>query len=84
MFPLPENGPFMFRYIIFTSGAGPFSEAAMFFTVAKTGQTNPLYDDHKANTAYLSCLEGEGEVRGIQLQHATSPLDVTKFYTLNC
>ena len=31
----------------------------------------------------LSCLEGEGEVRGNQLQHATSPLDVTKLYTLN-
>ena len=29
------------------------------------------------------CLEGEGEVRGIQLQHDTLPLGVTKFYTLN-
>ena len=28
-------------------------------------------------------LVGEGEVRGIQLKHAASPLDVTKFYTLN-
>ena len=28
-------------------------------------------------------LGGELEVRGIQLQDATSPLDVTKFYTLN-
>ena len=27
-------------------------------------------------------MEGEGEVSGIQLQHETSPLDVTKFYTL--
>ena len=37
----------------------------------------------KATTGSLSCLEGEGEVRGIQLQHATSPLDVTNVYTLN-
>ena len=37
----------------------------------------------KATWGSLSCLEGEGEVMGIQLQHATSPLDVTKFYTLN-
>ena len=26
--------------------------------------------------------EGESEVKGIQLQHATSPLDVTKLHTL--
>ena len=25
----------------------------------------------------------EGELRGIQLQHATSPLEVNEFYTLN-
>ena len=31
----------------------------------------------------FSCLEGEGEVRGIQLQHAASPLEVTKFYTFS-
>ena len=30
-----------------------------------------------------SCLEEEGEVRGVQLQHDTSPLDFTKSYTLN-
>ena len=28
-------------------------------------------------------LDGDGEVRDIQLQHETSPLDVPKFYTLN-
>ena len=37
----------------------------------------------EATTGSLSCLEGEGELRGFQLQHAASPLDVTKFYTLN-
>ena len=37
----------------------------------------------KATTGSLSYLEGDGEVRGIQLQNATSPLDVTTFYTLN-
>ena len=30
----------------------------------------------------FSVMEGEGEVRGVQLQHATTPLYVTKFYTL--
>ena len=29
------------------------------------------------------CHVWKGRVRGIKLQHATSPLDVTKFYTLN-
>ena len=37
----------------------------------------------EATPASPSCLEGEGELRGIQLQHDTSPLDVNKFYTLN-
>ena len=37
----------------------------------------------KATTDSLSCLEGKGEVRGVPLQHDTSPLDVTRFYTLN-
>ena len=36
----------------------------------------------EAATDFFSCLEGEGEVKGVQLQPATSPLDVTKFYTL--
>ena len=36
----------------------------------------------KATKGSLSCLGGEGEVKGIQLQNVTSPLDVTKFYTL--
>ena len=58
-------------------------EAAMIFTVAQTGQTKHLLIFYDNWTGSLSCLEGEGEWRGIQLQHATSPLDVTKFYTLN-
>ena len=37
----------------------------------------------EATTGSPSCLEGEGEVMGVQLQHATSPLDFTKLYTLN-
>ena len=37
----------------------------------------------KVTTVSLLCLEGEGEVRAIQMQHATSPLDVTEFDTLN-
>ena len=45
-------------------------EAAMFFTVAQTGQTKRL-------SGSLSCLEGESEVKGIQLQHVTSPLEYT-------
>ena len=60
-------------------------ETAMFFTVAQTGQTkHPLssYDTWRLPQA-LSYLKGESEVRGIQLQRATSPLDVTKFYTVN-
>ena len=48
-------------------------EAAMFF----------LSSPDKLPPCEFLCLEGEGEVRGIQLQHATSPLDVPKFYTLN-
>ena len=49
----------------------------MFLVVAQTGQTkHPLsfYEKLKATTGSLSCLEGEGEVRGVQLRHATSPL----------
>ena len=37
----------------------------------------------EASTGSPSCLEGEGEVKGNQLQHDTSPLDVTKLYTLD-
>ena len=37
----------------------------------------------EAATGSLSCLGGEGEARGVQLQHATPPLDVTKLHTLN-
>ena len=37
----------------------------------------------KSNTDSISGLEGEGQVRGVQLQRATTPLDLTKFYTLN-
>ena len=45
---------------------------------------NTLYDNWRfPQVLLLSCLEGKGKVRGIQLQHATSPLDVTKLYTLN-
>ena len=36
----------------------------------------------KATTGSPSCLEGEGEVRGVQLPHDNSPLYVTKSYTL--
>ena len=60
--------------------------AAMFFTVMLTGQTKQPFEflgQLKATTGSLSCLEGEGELRGIQLQHATSPLDVTKLFTLH-
>ena len=57
-------------------------EAAMFFTVVQTGQSG-FFMATEGSTGSLSCLEGKGEVRVIQLQHATSPLDVTKFYTLN-
>ena len=32
-------------------------------------------------TGSLSSLEGVGEVRGIHLQHNTSPLDVTNLHT---
>ena len=42
----------------------------MFFTVFQPGQTKHLFRFFLS----LSCLEGEGEVRGIQLIHATSPL----------
>ena len=35
----------------------------------------------EATTGSPSCLEGEAEVRGAQLQHATPPLDVTKSHT---
>ena len=40
----------------------------------------------EATTGSFSCLEGGGGGRGgccVQLQHDTSPTDVTKFYTLN-
>ena len=61
------------------------TEAAMFFTLAQTGQTKPVEFlwQLKATPGSLSCLEGEGELRGIQLQNATSHLDVTKLYILN-
>ena len=49
-----------------------FTEAAFFYSSMTTEGCHRF-----------SCLEEEGEVRGIQLQHAISPLDVTKFYTLN-
>ena len=56
----------------------------MFSTVAQTGQTKHLLSLMTIVTAgSLPRLEGECEVRGIQLQHATSPLDVTKLSTLN-
>ena len=53
----------------------------VFFTVAQTGQTKHIwvFMTTEAPTGSLSCLEGEGEVRGVQLQLATLPLDVTKF-----
>ena len=35
----------------------------------------------EATTGSFSCLEGGGGC--VQLQHDTSPTDVTKFYTLN-
>ena len=60
------------------------TDAAMFFTEAKTGQTKDLLSFYeKSTTGYFSCLGGDGEVRGIPLQHATSALDVTKSYILN-
>ena len=77
---------FMFKYFIFKYSIYIiFTEAAMFFTVAQTGQTKPFCVSMttEATTGSLSCLEEEGEVRGVQLQHDTSPLDVTTFYTLN-
>ena len=57
----------------------------MFRVVAQTGQTKPplsFYEKLKVITGSLSCLEGEGGVRGIQLLHASSPLYVTEFYPL--
>ena len=56
------------------------TEAAMFITEAQTGQTKHLLS---FNENWRLPQEGEGEVRDIQLQHATSPLDVTKLHTLN-
>ena len=70
--PLPWNGPSLFTCFIFTPGTGPLHGGRHF----------EFSWQLKSTTASLSCLEGEGEVRGIQLQHATSPLDVTK-YTVN-
>ena len=57
----------------------------IYFTVAQSGQTKPseFLSRLKFSTGSLSCLEGEDEVRGVQLQHDTSPLDVTKLYTLD-
>ena len=37
----------------------------------------------KATTGILSCLEGEGEVRAIQLQHANLPINTTH-WTFKC
>ena len=49
------------------------TEAAMFFTLVQTGQTKHLlrFYENQRLPQVLSCLEWEGEVRGIQLQHAT-------------
>ena len=55
----------------------------MFFTVAQIGQTKSFYDNLRLSQVFSHFFKGEGEVRGIQLQHATSPLGVTKLYTLN-
>ena len=49
-------------------------------TEVQTGQTKHLlsfYDNWRLPKGSLSCLEGEGEVRGVQPQHGTTPLDVT-------
>ena len=61
-------------------------EATIFVTVAQTGQTKHLWVvmTLKATTGSVSCLEWEGEMRGIQLQHAPSPPDVTKAQTKLC
>ena len=80
------NGPFIFKCFIFISGAAPLSGGHHVFTVAQTGQTKHcfrVFITTESTTGSLLCLESEGEVRGVQLQHGTSPLDVTKAYTLN-
>ena len=61
-------------------------EDAIVFTVAQTGQTKDLlsfYHNSRLPQVLFHVLKGGGEVRGVQLQHDTSPLDVTQFYSLN-
>ena len=78
------NGPLYLNKLYLHQEQVLSMEAAMFFKVAQTGQTPfELLWQLKATTGSPSCLDGEGEVRGIQLQHAVSPLGVPKFYTLN-
>ena len=50
-------------------GAGPLYGGHHVFYSCQTGQTKHLLSlrQLKANTGSLSCLDGEGEVRGIQL-----------------
>ena len=58
-------------------------EATMFFTVAQTGQTKHLlsfYDNWRLPQVLFHVWKRR--VRGVQLQHETSPLDVTTFHTL--
>ena len=87
----------MFKYFIFTTlylhilylhqEQVLSAEAAMFFKVAQTGQTKPfefLWQLKLPQVLFHVWKAGGGGGWGcVQLQHDTSPTDVTKFYTLN-
>ena len=69
---------FIFKYFIFTSAAAPLYGGHL----SKLDKLNTCWV-FMTTEGYHRFSVGEGEVRGIQLQHATSPLDATKFYTLD-
>ena len=72
-----------FNTFTFTTGAWSlYGGRHVFLQYSKLDKVNTVFMTTKAYDRF-SCLEGEGEVRVIQLQHATSPLDVSKIYTLN-
>ena len=73
----------MCLYQIVRSFLYPRTEAAMFFTIVPNGQTKPFEFlwRLKVPQVLLHVWKGRGEVRGVQLQHATSPLEASKFYT---
>ena len=80
LFSLPENEPLYLNTVYLHQEQVLSTEAAMFFEVAQTEPFLSCYDNwsfHRFSRVW------KGRVRGVQLQHDTSPLDVTKLYTLN-